>query len=87
MACESHMDADRILQTVMVLRSATESLEHTHLLRTRHTFIEVVDTDEIGSTCRSQSCPVRERNFSVDESHVQVTTSPDITPKHAAHEG
>jgi len=91
MACESHMDADRILQTVMVLRSATESLEHTHLLRTRHTFIEVVDTDETGSTRRSQSCPglmiVRERHFSVDESHVQVTTSPDITPKHAAQAG
>jgi len=89
MAGEPHNDVNRILRTIMVLRSATETLEYTNLLRTRHTFIDVVDSDEIGSTRRSQSCSgsmmVRERNCSADESHVQVMTSPDKTPKHRAY--
>jgi len=91
MAGDPHMDVDHILRTVMVLRSATESLDHSHVLRTRHTFIEVVDSDEIGSARRSQSCSgnvmVCERMLSVDEPDVKAMTSPDITSKHGAHAG
>jgi len=66
-------------------------LDHSHVLRTRHTFIEVVDSDEIGSARRSQSCSgnvmVCERMLSVDEPDVKAMTSPDITSKHGAHAG
>jgi len=88
MVSEPHMDEDRVLRTVRVLRSATQSLEHSHLLRIRHTFIDIVDTDEIGSARRSQSCsgPVmpRERTLSFDKPPPQAMTSPN-TPTHAAH--
>eukprot|EP00419_Tripos_fusus_P002807 CAMPEP_0172688940 /NCGR_PEP_ID=MMETSP1074-20121228/22791_1 /TAXON_ID=2916 /ORGANISM="Ceratium fusus, Strain PA161109" /LENGTH=294 /DNA_ID=CAMNT_0013508673 /DNA_START=32 /DNA_END=916 /DNA_ORIENTATION=- len=90
MAGDPHVDVDRILRTVMVLRSATESLEHSSLLRTRHTFIEVVDGDEIGSVRRSQSCRgsvmVRERELSLDEPPLKARTSPNA-PQNGVHAG
>eukprot|EP00419_Tripos_fusus_P086153 CAMPEP_0172864706 /NCGR_PEP_ID=MMETSP1075-20121228/80992_1 /TAXON_ID=2916 /ORGANISM="Ceratium fusus, Strain PA161109" /LENGTH=236 /DNA_ID=CAMNT_0013713659 /DNA_START=32 /DNA_END=738 /DNA_ORIENTATION=- len=92
MAGDPHVDVDRILRTVMVLRSATESLEHSNIMRTRHTFIDIVDSDEIGSMRRSQSCSgpvvVRDRDdLPRHEPRLQAIKSPDITTKHGVHAG
>lgn len=86
MAGKAHINEDRILRTIMVLRSSDQSLDHSRYLHTRHTFLEVADTDEIGSARRSQSCSstlmFREPNFSLDEPKLVPMISRDIMPKH-----